>query len=161
MSPGERIDLDLQLPGHHATDVPDGGWTYTLAVVAADGSGCHGVDVARGAEHVPPGSSAGTALPVGDIRAIEIRTASGTVLMRHELEATSDLNLPRPGLVWSGPPGIHRDDGRKEGCIMRMKLIPGAAVLALMLAVAAVRPARRRAARETRVRAHRRQARAA
>jgi hypothetical protein len=86
---GTRIELDCRYPDVYATDVPEGGWTYTLAVVAADGS-----DATVSTWRAEPGTSArlsaGTALTVGDIRAIEIRTAGGAVLMRHELPVTSD-----------------------------------------------------------------------
>lgn len=85
---GTRIELDCRYPDVYVPDVPDDGWTYALAVVATDGTATD-VSTWRAAPGTAARLSAGTALAVGDIRAVEIRGADGTVLMRHELDAAS------------------------------------------------------------------------
>lgn len=81
---GTRIELECTYADVQVPDVPEGGWTYVLAVVGADGT-----DATMSTWRAAPGTSArlsaGSALEVSDIRAIEIRTAKGTVLMRHDL----------------------------------------------------------------------------
>ncbi|MDQ2689640.1 MAG: hypothetical protein M3Y29_05140, partial [Chloroflexota bacterium] len=81
---GTRIDLECAYPDVSVPDVPEGGWTYALAVVGADGT-----DATVSTWRAGPGTSArlsaGTALEVSEISAIEIRTAKGVVLMRYDL----------------------------------------------------------------------------
>ncbi|UNK69862.1 zf-HC2 domain-containing protein [Microbacterium sp. H1-D42] len=77
---GTRIDMACD----YGADAPDEGWTYVLAVVGADGA-----ESDLSTWRVEPGRtarlSAGTALAIDDIRAVEIRTAAGEVLLRTEL----------------------------------------------------------------------------
>ncbi len=81
---GTRIELDCRYPDAYVADVPEGGWTYALALIDADG-----VETTVSTWRAWPGSSArvsaGTALTVDDLRAVEIRSAKGAVLMRHDL----------------------------------------------------------------------------
>ncbi len=84
---GTRIDLDCRYPDA-GSDAPEGGWTYALAVVAADGTDAT-VSTWRAAPGTSARLSAGSALAVGEISAVEIRSADGVVLMRHELAATT------------------------------------------------------------------------
>ena len=76
---GTRVDMTCE----YGADAPDEGWTYVLAVIGADGS-----EADLSTWRVEPGRtarlSAGTALALDDIRAVEIRTASGSVLLRTE-----------------------------------------------------------------------------
>ncbi len=77
---GTRIDMACD----YGADAPDEGWTYVLAVVGIDGA-----ENDLSTWRVEPGRtarlSAGTALAISDIRAVEIRTESGEVLLRTEL----------------------------------------------------------------------------
>jgi hypothetical protein len=81
---GTRIELECAYPDENVPDVPEGGWTYALAVVGADGT-----DATVSTWRAGPGTSArisaGSALDLSEIEAIEIRTAKGVVLMRHDL----------------------------------------------------------------------------
>ncbi len=81
---GTRIELECAYPEVSGIDVPEGGWTYALAVVDADGTAAT-VSTWRAAPGTSARLSAGSALDVSDIAAIEIRTAKGTVLMRHDV----------------------------------------------------------------------------
>jgi anti-sigma factor RsiW len=77
---GTRVDMECE----YGADAPDEGWTYVLAVIGADGT-----EADLSTWRVEPGRtarlSAGTALALDDIRAVEIRTESGDVLLRTEL----------------------------------------------------------------------------
>ncbi|MGF2948621.1 anti-sigma factor family protein [Microbacterium sp. YY-02] len=77
---GTRIDMACD----YGADAPDEGWTYVLAVVGIDGA-----ETDLSTWRVEPGRtarlSAGTALAISDIRAVEIRAESGEVLLRTEL----------------------------------------------------------------------------
>ncbi|MDQ0613486.1 hypothetical protein QF046_001127 [Microbacterium sp. W4I4] len=77
---GTRLDMTCA----YGADAPDEGWTYVLAVIGADGT-----EADLSTWRVEPGRtarlSAGTALALHDIRAVEIRTAGGDVLLRTEL----------------------------------------------------------------------------
>lgn len=74
---GTKIDMACDYPA----DAPDKGWTYVLTVVGADGS-----ETDLSTWRVEPGRtarlSAGTALGIDEIRAVEVRTASGQVVLR-------------------------------------------------------------------------------
>lgn len=77
---GTRLDMECE----YGADAPDEGWTYVLAVIGADGT-----EADLSTWRVEPGRtarlSAGTALALDDIRAVEIRTEGGDVLLRTEL----------------------------------------------------------------------------
>ena len=77
---GTRIDMACD----YGAEAPDEGWTYVLAVIGTDGA-----ETDLSTWRVEPGRiarlSAGTALAIADIRAVEIRTDGGKVLLRHEL----------------------------------------------------------------------------
>ena len=77
---GTRIDMSCE----YASDAPDAGWTYVLAVVGIDGETTElstwGVEPGRTAR-----LSAGTALPIDQISAVEIRSATGDVILRREI----------------------------------------------------------------------------
>ncbi|WP_345803160.1 zf-HC2 domain-containing protein [Microbacterium sp. AZCO] len=81
---GTRIDLTCRYPEEQegAGTV----WTYALAVVGADGT-AETVSTWKAGPGSTARLSAGTALDVGDIRAIEIRSATGAVLMSYDLPA--------------------------------------------------------------------------
>lgn len=81
---GTRLELDCRYPDVQVGEVPEGGWTYALAVVGADGTSSS-VSTWRAGPGTSARLSAGTALSTSDIRAIEILSASGKVLMRYEL----------------------------------------------------------------------------
>lgn len=81
---GTRIELECAYADVPVPDVPEGGWTYVLAVVGADGADTT-VSTWRAAPGTSARLSAGSALDVSEIRAVEIRTAKGVVLMRHDL----------------------------------------------------------------------------
>jgi len=80
---GTRIDLECSYPESDAGDAPADGWVYVLAVVGADGT-----DEPVSTWRAGPGSSArlsaGTAMDLDAISAIEVRAADGTVLMRYD-----------------------------------------------------------------------------
>jgi hypothetical protein len=83
---GTRIELECRYTRREGSDIPAEGWPYVLTVVSVDGAT---TDVSTW--RAEPGStarlSAGTALDVDEIGAIEIRgIASGDVLMRYELD---------------------------------------------------------------------------
>jgi len=83
---GTRIELECRYTPSAETDAPAEGWPYALTVVGTDGVA---TDVSSW--RALPGStarlSAGTALDVEQISAIEIRsTESGRVLLRYELD---------------------------------------------------------------------------
>ncbi|GEK87278.1 zf-HC2 domain-containing protein [Microbacterium aerolatum] len=77
---GTRIDMACD----YAADAPDAGWAYVLAVVGVDGA-----TTELSTWSAEPGRtarlSAGTALPLDEIRAVEIRTDTGEVLLRREI----------------------------------------------------------------------------
>lgn len=80
---GTRIEVECEYPdGSVPADMPEGGWTYTLAVVGPDGEAS-----AVSSWRAGPGStarlSAGTALSLDEIDAVEIRSAKGAVLMTY------------------------------------------------------------------------------
>jgi hypothetical protein len=84
---GTRIDLRCAYP---ESDSGDGGsWTYALAVVGTDGE-VSTVSTWRAGPGTQARVSAGSALDVSDIAAIEIRAAGGQVLMRHELTQSGE-----------------------------------------------------------------------
>ncbi|MFH8250475.1 zf-HC2 domain-containing protein [Microbacterium sp. B2969] len=83
---GTRIDLNCRYPEEDDADGPV--WTYALAVVGADGT-AQTVSTWKAGPGSTARLSAGTALDVADIRAVEIRTASGTVLMSYDLPAAT------------------------------------------------------------------------
>ncbi|UUT35568.1 hypothetical protein [Microbacterium elymi] len=85
---GTRIDMDCRYPDGYAGNVPVGGWTYALAVVDAAGDATT-VSTWRAEPGTRARVSAGTATAVSGIRAIEIRSAAGAVLMRRDLPARS------------------------------------------------------------------------
>jgi len=80
---GTRIDLECSYPESDAGDAPADGWVYVLAVVGADGT-----DDPVSTWRAGPGSSArlsaGTAMDLDSISAIEVRASDGTVLMRYD-----------------------------------------------------------------------------
>ena len=80
---GTRIDLDCRYAGA-VYGGPPGGWEYALAVVDEDGAAAT-VSTWRAGPGSHARLSAATATPLPGIRAIEIRSADGTVLMRHTL----------------------------------------------------------------------------
>ena len=80
---GTRIELDCRYPDAPGSD-PDDSWTYALAVVDAAGEAST-VSTWRAGPGSTARLSAGTALDVDDIRGVEIRSMSGTVLMSYDL----------------------------------------------------------------------------
>lgn len=80
---GTRIELDCRYADAPDAD-PDASWTYALAVVDAAGDAST-VSTWRAGPGSAARLSAGTALDVDDIRGVEIRSMSGTVLMSYEL----------------------------------------------------------------------------
>lgn len=80
---GTRVDLECRYPP--GGDAPPGGWVYALAVIGVDGD--ETVSTWRAAPGTTSTLSGATALAVDDIRAVEIRSASGEVLMRRDLPA--------------------------------------------------------------------------
>ncbi len=84
---GTRIDLDCRYPAGYPGQSP-ASHAYALAVVGADGT-----TSLISTWRIGPGTaarlSAGTAWTPSQIRAIEIRSAQGQVLMRRELPAAS------------------------------------------------------------------------
>ncbi len=80
---GTRIELDCRYADAPDAD-PDASWTYALAVVDAAGEAST-VSTWRAGPGSAARLSAGTALDVDDIRGVEIRSMSGTVLMSYEL----------------------------------------------------------------------------
>jgi hypothetical protein len=82
---GTRIELDCRYTSDDA-DVPAEGWPYALAVVGADGE-TTSVSTWRALPGTTARISAGTALEVSEIAAVEIRSVtSGRLLMRYDLE---------------------------------------------------------------------------
>ncbi len=81
---GTRIELECRYPETDGVDVPADGWVYALAVVGADGE-AETVSTWRAWPGQSARLSAGVALDVDAITAIEIRTAGDTVLMRYDL----------------------------------------------------------------------------
>jgi hypothetical protein len=81
---GTRIELNCRYPADPDSEAPEEGWTYALAVVATDGT-AETVSTWRSKPGSAARLAAGTALDVGDIRSVEIRTAGGTVLMSYDL----------------------------------------------------------------------------
>ena len=81
---GTQIDMACL----YGADAPDSGWTYVLTVVQRDGTTS---DLSTW--KVQPGRtaklSAGTATALGDIRAVEIRTATGAVVLSHDIRGGS------------------------------------------------------------------------
>lgn len=77
---GTKIDMACL----YAADAPDAGWTYVLTVVGRDGTT---TDLSTW--KAEPGRtatlSAGTAAALKDIRSVEIRTAAGAVILRHDI----------------------------------------------------------------------------
>jgi len=87
---GTRIELECRYTSRGDADGPAQGWPYALTVVGVDGVAS---DVSTW--RALPGStarlSAGSALAVADIGAIEIRAIeSGRILMRYELDNAPD-----------------------------------------------------------------------
>lgn len=76
---GTRIDLDCRYPSQPAA--AQSSWVYALAVVDASGDATT-VSTWRADPGVDARLTATTATPIGDIRAIEIRSQDGTILMR-------------------------------------------------------------------------------
>lgn len=85
---GTRIELDCRYPDVSAPGAPEGGWTYALAIVARDGTEST-VSTWRSGPGTSARLGAGSALDVADIGAIEIRSATGVVLMRYDVSGTS------------------------------------------------------------------------
>ncbi len=80
---GTRIELTCRYTTSPA-DAPADGWPYALAVTAADGT-VSTVSTWRALPGATARLSAGTALNIGDVRAVEIVSEnSGRVLMRYE-----------------------------------------------------------------------------
>ena len=77
---GTKIDMACL----YGADAPDAGWTYVLTVVDRDGTT---TDLSTW--KAQPGRtatlSAGTAAALTDIRTVEIRTATGDVILRHDI----------------------------------------------------------------------------
>lgn len=77
---GTKIDMACL----YGADAPDAGWTYVLTVVGRDGTT---TDLSTW--KAEPGRtatlSAGTAAALPDIRTVEIRTASGQVVLSHDI----------------------------------------------------------------------------
>ena len=82
---GTRIELECGYPRVAGVEVPEGGWTYLLTVVGREGEG-DTVSSWRASPGTSARLSAGTALALDEISAIEIRSATGTVLMRYSLD---------------------------------------------------------------------------
>ncbi|MET0734804.1 MAG: zf-HC2 domain-containing protein [Microbacterium sp.] len=82
---GTRVTLECSYPDVYVQDAPEDGWTYSLAIVGTDGESSS-VSTWRAAPGTSARLSAGTALAVDDIAAVEIRSARGDVLMRYDLE---------------------------------------------------------------------------
>lgn len=81
---GTRVDLECRYPAGGA-DAPPGGWVYVLAVIGADGS--ETVSTWRAGPGSVSNVSGATAVAADEIRAVEIRSESGEVLMRRDLPA--------------------------------------------------------------------------
>jgi hypothetical protein len=81
---GTRIELNCRYPEDDQSDAPADGWTYALTVVDSAGEASD-VSTWRSKPGANARLQAGTALDLSDIRSIEIRTASGKVLMSYEL----------------------------------------------------------------------------
>jgi hypothetical protein len=83
---GTRIDLDCRYAPASDADVPADGWPYALAVVDADGESTN-VSTWQARPGATARLSAGTALSITEISAVEIRSVdSGRLLMRYELD---------------------------------------------------------------------------
>jgi hypothetical protein len=83
---GTGIRLACEYTGDDATDVPPGGWPYSLVVIADDGTASQ-VSTWRALPGTTATLDAATALDVSDIASIEIRSVNtGKVLMRTELD---------------------------------------------------------------------------
>ncbi|HEX5728843.1 zf-HC2 domain-containing protein [Microbacterium sp.] len=83
---GTRIELECRYTARGDADAPAEGWPYALTVVGVDGV-AQDVSTWRALPGSTARISAGSALGVADIGAIEIRgIESGRVLMRYELD---------------------------------------------------------------------------
>lgn len=83
---GTRIDLECVYTSGAGADTPEGGWPYSLAVVGTDGA-VRSVSTWRALPGSTARVSAGVALDVAEISAIEIRSMSSErVLMRFDTE---------------------------------------------------------------------------
>jgi hypothetical protein len=83
---GTRIDLDCRYAPASDADVPAEGWPYALAVVDTDGESTN-VSTWQALPGATARLSAGTALSISEISAVEIRSVdSGRLLMRYELD---------------------------------------------------------------------------
>ncbi|HVL60911.1 MAG TPA: zf-HC2 domain-containing protein [Microbacterium sp.] len=83
---GTRIDLDCRYTPASDAEVPAEGWPYALAVVDADGESTN-VSTWQARPGATARLSAGTALSIAEISAVEIRSVdSGRLLMRYELD---------------------------------------------------------------------------
>ena len=82
---GTRIELECRYPSSDGADAAADGWPYALAVVGSDGVTTN-VSTWRALPGKTARLSAGTALEVAEIAAVEIRSVeSGRVLMRYDL----------------------------------------------------------------------------
>jgi len=79
---GTRVELDCRYPAGDV-EAPPGGWVYALAVIGPAGD--ETVSTWRAGPGTTSTLSGATALAVDEIRAVEIRTATGEVLMRRDL----------------------------------------------------------------------------
>lgn len=77
---GTRIDMACL----YAESAPDAGWTYVLTVVARDGTTTD-LSTWRAEPGRTATLSAGTAAALADIRTVQIRTATGDVVLSHDL----------------------------------------------------------------------------
>lgn len=83
---GTRIDLECRYPSRAGVDAPAEGWPYALTVVGTDGI-TTSVSTWRALPGTTARVSAGTALAVSEISAVEIRSIeSGRLLMRYTLD---------------------------------------------------------------------------
>ncbi|MET0782641.1 MAG: zf-HC2 domain-containing protein [Microbacterium sp.] len=83
---GTRIELECRYASSDGADAEADGWPYALAVVGSDGVTAN-VSTWRALPGRTARLSAGTALDVSEIAAVEIRSVeSGRVLMRYDLD---------------------------------------------------------------------------
>jgi len=83
---GTRIELDCRYTAAPGEEAPAKGWPYALAVVGSDGE-TTSVSTWRATPGATARISAGTALTVSEITAVEIRSVTtGRVLMRYDLD---------------------------------------------------------------------------
>jgi hypothetical protein len=83
---GTQIELECRYTSSGGVDTPAGGWPYALAVVGEDGVTTN-VSTWKALPGTTARLSAGTALDIAEIAAVEIRSIeSGRLLMRYDLD---------------------------------------------------------------------------